>query len=157
MVTDGWWRPELRRRQAEAAAASPTLLLPCSAAFPGLPPPLPPVVEHRQDADLRQRGEPEEVGLAGARLHPPCLVLLRRLPGSLNPVSHPSIHSSPTRIFFTQQQAAKPFSAPGSHLRARAWEQQRLQRRVLVRDHQPAGRPSSKSTNTADDQPGNRH
>ena len=61
-----------------------------------------------------------------------------------------SIHSTSTRIFPTQQ-AAKPFSAAGPDLGTRAWEQQRLQRRVVVRDRQPAGRPSSKSTNTADD------
>ena len=35
---------------------------------------------HCGHEDLWQRGEPEEAGMACARLHPPCLVLLRRLP-----------------------------------------------------------------------------
>ena len=53
----------------------------------------------------------------------------------------------PTRLLSTQQ-TAKPFSAAGPHLCTRAWEQQWLQRWVVVRDRQPTGRPSSKSTKT---------
>lgn len=105
---------------------------------------LPAVVDHRHHADLRQRGEPEEAGLAGARIHPPRLVLLCRLPGGQQHLI--SIHSSSSHQ--PEYFSAKPFSAAGPHLCTRAWEQQRLQRRVVVRDHQPTGRPSSKSTNT---------
>ena len=40
-----------------------------------------------EDERLRQRGEQEEVGLARARLHPPCLVLLRLVPALEHPLS----------------------------------------------------------------------
>ena len=98
--TTGWRRPELRPRQQQGGGGPLLLLLLLeeAAAAPAVSCPelllarLPPashhlhraVVDHRHHADLRQRGEQEEACLAGARLHPPRLVLLRRLPGVFN-------------------------------------------------------------------------
>ena len=90
--TNGWWRPELGRRQPGEATAAPLLPPSCSCPEPAWDGLVPAVVEHRHHADLRQRGEQEETGLAGARVHPPSLVLLRRLPGWQPRLA--SLHSS---------------------------------------------------------------
>ena len=163
--TTGWRRPELRPRQQQGGGGPLLLLLLLleeAAAAPAVSCPelllarLPPashhlhraVVDRRHHADLRQRGEQEEACLAGARLHPPRLVLLRRLPGVFN-----SFHSFLSLTLpSTTKTSNQPFPASRPHLCAWPWQQQRLQRRVLVRDHQPARRSSGQSTNAAVDQ-----
>ena len=159
--TTGWRRPELRPRQQQGGGGPLLLLLLLleeAAAAPAVSCPelllaRPPashhlhraVVDHRHHADLRQRGEQEEACLAGARLHPPRLVLLRRLPGVFN-----SFHSFLSLTMpSTTKTSNQPFPASRPHLCAWPWQQQRLQRRVLVRDHQPSRRSTSKSTNSA--------